>query len=164
MGVVTCPWCSYSMPCQHRGRKTTVPGHPPCQSRGLSKITKSQATQTSCLARAQHKLSRITTREGCLDSPSLCKKQLSPAVSTLEKQTPNIGSSKEQMRAMSQLGNAPWAPPTQHNTEESCPAAHLPGTASEVQKGSDAGTLWDTGHVLQLERRVSYNTILGCGI
>lgn len=61
-----------------------MPGDPSCQSRGLSKITKSHATQTSCLARAQHKLSGITTREGCLDSLSLCKKQLSPAVSTLK--------------------------------------------------------------------------------
>lgn len=97
--------------CHQGRRKQPWPGHPSCPSRRLSKITKSQAAQTSCLDRAQHKLSRITTREGCLDSLSLCKKQLSPAVSTQKEQTPNIGSSKEQMRAMSQPGNTLWAPP-----------------------------------------------------
>lgn len=164
MGVVTCPWCSYSVPCQHRGRKTTVPGHPPCQSRGLSKITKSQATQTSCLARAQHKLSRITTREGCLDSLSLCKKQLSPAVSTLEKQTPNIGSSKEQMRAMSQLGNAPWAPPTQHNTEESCPAAHLPGRPLRSRREAMPGPCGIQVTCFSWKGESVTTQLLGCGI
>lgn len=162
--MVTCPWCSYSLLRQQRGRKTTMPGHPSCQSRGLSKITKSQATQTSCLARAQHKLSRITTREGCLDSLSLCKKQLSPAVSTLKKQTPNIGSSKSRWEPCHSWETHRGLPLPNTTQRRAVRPPTCQGQPPRSRREAMPGTLWDTGHVLQLERRFSSNTIRGCRI